>query len=777
METRRRVNWRTLWLGISLIVLFSGLIARLWWIQSVDAAWIIEKAKRQWEVERVLNPKRGSILDRNGHVLAYEGKAYRVEAQLRQKGKEPPVWMGDNYVRDPYGTALKLAPILHTPVEQLVKYMTVEDANVVGLGPSSQKITEEQRNAIYDLQYPIGPDGKRSEVNQLPGIVLIETTRRYYPNNAFASHVLGYMTFEDQAMMGIERQFDQQLRGEKGELQVIRDAAGYPLPQGEQKYKPARDGYNVVLTIDQQIQDYVEQALDTTVHQFKPKGATVIVADPNSGEILAMATRPQFDPNNYTKIENHLNYGISMNFEPGSTFKIITLAAAVEEGLFDPEATYLSGSYTNIPGKPINDHNNGVGWGTITFLEGVQRSSNVAFVKLGYEGLGQERLYDYFQRFGIGQKTGIDLPGEEEGIMRDLLHPNSQRDVAVTTFGQGVAVTAIQQVAAVGAIANGGELLKPLIVKELRDPHTGQVVKRYQPEVVRRVVSEQTSKQVRDVLETVVNGEHGTGRAFRIEGYHVAGKTGTAQKYDPKTGEIIPGRYIASFIGFAPVENPRLLVYVVIDEPDAPYTSLTNLVVAPVFKSVMVNSLQYLQQQPDLDQPQPAPTVQEERMPNFVGMAASVAVQKAQKAGFQTELVGTGTKIVSQSPAAYEKVLPNCKVMLVTDRLEGVRMPDFNGKSLREVMEFASLTGLSVSVNGSGFVSEQSIKPGTVLSGKETLLVTLVPASVPNVTTPENTDESKNQSTLGQAETKTGDASSTDETGAPASDLSESAAQ
>ncbi|UFJ41918.1 PASTA domain-containing protein [Brevibacillus humidisoli] len=731
METKQRLNIRTLCLGISLLLLFSGLIGRLWWIQSVDAAWIMEKGKKQWERERILQPRRGSILDRNGHVLAYEGKAYKVEAQLKQKGEEPPWWMNDNYVKDPYDTALKLAPILDVPVEKLVKYLTADDVNVTELGANSKKITEEQKEEIYNLQYPIGPDGKRSEVNQLPGIVLHETTRRYYPNNDFAAHVLGYLNYDDTAMMGIELQFDPVLRGEKGELQVIQDAAGYPLPQGERKYKPAKDGKNVVLTLDQQIQDYVEQALDKTVEQYNPKRATVIVSDPQSGEILAMATRPQFDPNDYGKIQNHLNYSISMNFEPGSTFKIITLAAAIEEGLFHPEEDYQSGSYTKVPGKPINDHNNGQGWGRISFLEGVQRSSNVAFVILGYERLQQKRLYEYFKRFGIGQETGIELPGEEEGIMRDLLHPNSPRDVAVTTFGQGVAVTAIQQVAAVGAIANGGELLKPQIVKELRDPHTGQVVQRNQREVVRRVVSEETSKQVRDILETVVTGEHGTGKEFKVEGYRVAGKTGTAQKYDPKTGEILPGSYIASFIGFAPKDDPRLLVYVVIDEPEAKYEELGRYVVAPVFKSVMESSLLYLQQQPELTESKAAPIVKEEVLPNFVGMAASVAKQKAQEAGFQAETIGTGTKIVSQSPGAFEKVLPNSKVTLVTDRVEGVRMPDFTGESLREVMEFAAHTGLQVSVAGSGFVTEQSIKPGTVLSGQQELFVTLVPASGP----------------------------------------------
>lgn len=727
MEIRHRVKRRALLVAVVFIVCFLGLSVRMWWIQSVQADWIMARAKAQWEMVDVLQPKRGSILDRNGNVLAYEGKAYSLSAQLKPKDSRWNRVIGENYVKDPYGTAVKLAPILGVSVDELYAKLTQTSSPFVDFGFAGRKITEEQRQKIYDLQYPLDANGKRSETNQLPGIILKETSRRYYPNHQFASHVLGYLTFDDKAEMGIEKQFDEELRGEPGEIRVLTDRIGYLLPEGEETHKPAKNGLDVVLTIDQEIQTYVEQALDKAEQEYKPKKMTVIVTDPNTGEILAMANRPQFDPNQYWNITNWDNHAISMNFEPGSTFKIITLAAAIEEGKFNASETYQSGYYQNVPGRRIQDHNGGKGWGKITFLEGVQRSSNVAFVILGYERLGAEKLAQYYDKFGMGKKTGITLPGEARGTMLDIKNARSKRDIAVTTFGQGILVTAIQQVAAVGAIANGGELLKPYIVKEFRHPDTHAVVQRNSKQLIRRVVSEKTAKEVRDILETVVTSEAGTGQAFKVEGYRVAGKTGTAQKYDEQTGKILEGRYIYSFIGFAPKDDPRLLVYVVVDDPqtDMPYGEVGRKVVAPIFNSIMEKSLHYLQEQPDLTQVTKTAPVVEKQLPDLIGQTGTYAENRLREEGFAPLVIGTGTRIVKQIPQPYEKAYPGTKVYLLTDRLEGVKMPDFKGSSLREVMEFAGLAGLKVKAVGSGFIVEQSIPPGTVLKGNETITVKL----------------------------------------------------
>jgi len=743
VEGKRRVNWRILMIALCMILVFSGLSFRVWWLQTVDAAKIMDYASGQWDWEKTLKPKRGAIMDRNGEILAYEGKAYTVNARLKPQNEKD-----QDFVKDPYYTATTLAGILNAPVNELLKPLTKPGSKVVLLGRYGNQLTEEQKKLIQDAQFPKLPNGVQVETNQLPGIYLTETTRRFYPNNSFAAHVLGYLDFDGQPKMGIELQYDDELRGEKGELEVMTDGAGYQLPDGERKYKPAKDGDNVYLTIDRQIQDYVEQALDKAEREFKPKGLTVVVSDPQTGEILAMGNRSQFNPNTYYNgITNYTNHAVTTMFEPGSTFKIITLAAAIEEGLFNPNDTYQSGTYTIKGQIPIRDHNNGQGWGRISYMEGVQRSSNVVFVILGYEKLKLERLKQYFAKFGIGSITGIELPYEKKGNLINLEKPQSPRDWAVSTFGQGVTVTAVQQIAAVGAIANGGELLKPHIVKELRDPHTGAVVKRTEREVVRRVVSEATAKQTRDILETVVEGDAGTGKAYQIEGYHVAGKTGTAQKYDPNTGKIIEGHYIASFIGFAPKDNPRLLVYVVVDDPttDEGYSAWGKLIIAPIFKSIMERSLQYLQQQPDIQATQEAaaktgkaaaqapvqPPQQEVTLPKLVGMSNSAAQLRAKQEKLTVSVIGTGTKIVEQYPAPFEKVAAGSQVVLVTDRVKGSKMPDFTGKSLRDVMEFASLVDIPVQAAGSGFVASQSIPPGTLLTGSEKLQVTLRPESEP----------------------------------------------
>lgn len=739
METKRRVNWRILLFALCVIIGFSSLSMRLWWLQTVEAAKIMDYARSQWDWEKTLKPKRGAIMDRNGEILAYEGKAYTVNARLKPMNEKD-----QDYVKDPYYTATTLSRILNAPMDYLLKRLTTSQSNVIELGSWGQKITEEQKKLIEEAQYPKLPSGEQVKTNQLPGIYLTESTRRFYPNNSFAAHVLGYIDLYDNPKMGLELQLDEYLRGEKGEMAVMTDGAGYQLPDGEHKYKPAEDGSNVYLTIDRQIQDYVEQALDFAEKEFNPKGLMVVVSDPQTGEILAMGNRPQFNPNTYYKgITNFTNHAVTSMFEPGSTFKIITLAAAIEEGMFNPNEDYQSGTYTIKGQTPIRDHNNGRGWGKISFLEGVQRSSNVVFVKLGYERLKLDKLKAYFEKFGIGSLTGIELPYEKKGNIGNLENPRSPRDWAVTTFGQGVTVTAIQQIAAVGAIANGGELLKPHIIKEMRDPHTGAVEYRSEREVVRRVVSTATAKQTRDILETVVTADAGTGKAYKIDGYHVAGKTGTAQKYEGN--KILDGHYIASFIGFAPKDNPRLLVYVVVDDPqkNVDYFSYSSKMLAPIFKSVMERSLQYLQQQPELksvkggDDKKAAakqaalPPVKELTLPKFIDMATTTAQLRAKQDELEVTVVGTGTKIVEQYPAPYTKVVSGQKITLITDRVEGTQMPDLTGKSLRDVMEFASILHMNVSATGVGFVDSQSIKAGTSLKGGETLIVTLKSESEP----------------------------------------------
>ncbi|RKD24094.1 hypothetical protein BEP19_06710 [Ammoniphilus oxalaticus] len=710
--TEKRIRMRTVFLGGAFTFLFFLLLLRVFWIQTVNAQWLLEKAQLQWERNDTLQPKRGTIFDRNGELLAYTSKAYTVIAKLRPLSKKD-----EDYVDRAFEAAQKLAPILGMSTDRITKL--IEDGKAakrgqVELRPGGWKIDEDKAEEIAKLA--------------IPGIILYPETKRYYPNDAFAAHVLGYTDLDDKAVMGIEKVFDERLQGTDGKLRVLKDQRGFKLPAAgsEDDFIPARDGDNIYLTIDYQIQNYVEDALNNITKKYKANGISVIVADPHSGEILAMANRPHFSPNKYQDITNWTNFAISNTFEPGSTFKIVTLAAAIEEGAYRNDLTYMSGTYRrDALGPPIRDHNQGKGWGTISYLRGVQESSNVLFTILGYENLGKDKLYEYLQKFGFGQQTGIGLPGEASAELRDKerLYP---RDVASMTFGQGVVVTAIQQVAAVSAVANGGELVKPYVVKEIRDAQTGEVIERTERTVKRRVISEETAKQTRDILESVV--DEGTGSFYRIEGYHVAGKTGTAQVVGAN-GRYLANKHIYSFIGFAPKDDPKFVVYVMVDQPNVSNFGGRDIV-APIFKHIMENSLQYKKVSPDLE----AETIDVEEtdaiaIPDLSGKTPVIAEEMLKQVKLRLKVVGTGSKIVGQYPRPGEEVIAGSVLYVITDKVDEDYLPDFTGQTLREVMEYSSMMGLSLDVHGKGYVVSQNIEEGTRVKRGGQLAVELKPRS------------------------------------------------
>jgi penicillin-binding protein 2B len=704
---RKRIAYRSLLiLGVGITLLFFLLVVRLFWIQSVQADWLNAGALAQWQREEFVEPKRGAILDRTGQKLAYTGPSYNVIAMLSSKAP--------SHVEDPIETARKLAPILEMDAERLIQLMSKKNQYQVELGPGGRKISEEKAEQIRALG--------------LPGIILQKNSKRYYPNHAFAAHILGYVDKEGIAQMGLERQYDDILKGVPGKLSLIKDGKQKVLPTGIEEYQPAQDGKDIVLTIDERIQHFVEQALDEASLSFNAKGIIAIVADPNTMEILAMASRPHFDPNKYTEITNYKNLAINVTYEPGSTFKVITYAAAIEEGLFNPEEIYKAGKYETKSIRPaIKDYYTPKGWGELTFKEGLARSSNVAAVILGYERMKKEMLYDYYHKFGFGQMTGIDYPYETVGKLPD---PNvaPPRDIAVTTFGQGLTVTAIEQITAVSAVANGGKLMKPYLVKEIRDPNTGEVVKKNEPTVVRQVISPETSKMMRELMENVVSSKDGTGRGYAIEGYSIAGKTGTAQKVD-STGRYSDDKFIYSFIGFAPADKPELIVYIVVDEPDIAVPS-SSAVVGKIFKDVMRNSLQYLQIEPDqkLQSNHETESVSVESLvvPNLEKKYKQVAEQKILQLGLVPNVIGKGETVLRQYPDPGTTVEKGSMVYLLTSQDE-IQMPDLTGKSLRDAAEFASLVGLEIEVNGSGFIVEQSIPPGEIIPVHGKLRINLQP--------------------------------------------------
>ncbi|WP_047154899.1 PASTA domain-containing penicillin-binding protein [Aneurinibacillus tyrosinisolvens] len=700
---KKKVSTRTLLLALIFTGCFLLLISKLWWIQVMKTDYLV-KAKDTWEKSSVIYPNRGTIIDRNGNRLAYNMKAFTVVARLKPYQQDS---RNDNYVHDVTETAAKLAPVLHMPVSDLITRLQ-RNAKQVELRPGGWKISKEVADKIMALK--------------LPGVGVYPDTRRLYPNGTFVSDLLGFVNLDGKAQMGIELTQDKLLRGKEGKFVLRTDKHGKPLPDGIESYKPAVDGDTIKLTIDSQIQSYVENALNESLAKYTAHAVSVIVTNPNTGEVLAIGNRPSFNPNTPTGIKNFTNLAVGMNFEPGSTFKIATLAAAIEEKKFNANEKYLSGIYRGVKGPPIRDHNEGRGWGYITFREGVKRSSNVAFVLLGYDKLGEAKLFSYLQDFGFGKKTGIELPGEEKGSF-DPYRKYYPRDVASITFGQGISVTPIQQAAAVGAIANGGILMKPYVIKEIIKPKTNTIVKEKHPQIVRRVVSKDTTKQVRDLLSAVVNEKSGTGQQFALPNYEVAGKTGTAQKY--KNGRYAANKYISSFIGFAPKDRPKVLVYVVVDEPSVG----GKIISSSIFKSVMEQTLRYLHVVPistkEIIKDSPDTFL---LTPKLYGVDATQAKKLSIQAGLSPQILGEGKKVLNQYPKPGTHLMKGNSVYLLTSNI-GCKMPDLTGKTLKSVLGIASLLDIKVSAEGEGFVTKQNISSGKIVKKGAGLTVTLHPKS------------------------------------------------
>lgn len=682
-------------------LLFFILYGRFVYLQATgvaDGQVLAVEAQKRYLKKQVLEARRGTILDRRGKVIAEDIPSYTIAAILDPDMPE--------HVTDPEETARKLAPLLNMDVADVERILK-KDAKQVEFGPNGRGISQTVKKQIEALK--------------LPGIIFLRDSKRFYPNGTFASYVVGYAqkdeaTNEVEGKMGIEKQFNEQLKEKDGYVVYEGDQQGFKLPHAYEQIVPPQNGKNIYLTIDQNIQTFLEDAMNTVEKQYTPKKMIAIVADPKTGAILAMSTRPGFDPNK-RNIENYFNDAITYPYEPGSTMKIFTLAAAVNEGVFQPNETYQSGSY-QIGNRRIRDHNK-VGWGTITFLEGVQRSSNVVFAKIVREKLGEDRLLQYLHRFHFHEPTGIDLPGEKVG---NILYRYPIEKVT-TGFGQGTSVTPIQQIQAATAIANGGKMMQPYVVDRIVDPDTGKTVAKHEPKVVDTPISKETAEKVLDILETVVTSEKGTGRPYQIEGYRVAGKTGTAQIPDPKGGYLTGHQnYIFSFLGMAPRENPRLIMYVAVQQPNISYTETGAVPVSMIFNSVMKSSLQYLNIQPTVGKK----SERKEKsisLPSYVGQSVEQATASLKKQGLHVTVIGKGTKVHAQFPQAGEHVVAPDRVLLQTDG--NAIMPDLTGWSLRDAMKLAEMLQLKPSFIGSGYVFRQNIAPGSVVKKNDYMIVEL----------------------------------------------------
>ncbi|MBY6050455.1 stage V sporulation protein D [Cytobacillus firmus] len=617
------------------ILVFFIIDLRLGYVQFFLGNMLTDGAKELWSRDIPFEPERGEIVDRNGVPLATNVSA-------------PTVYVVPRQIKDPADAAEKLAAVLNMPKEKAYELITKRASSVKI--PQGRKISHEKAKEIRALG--------------IEGVYIGEDSKRHYPFGNYLSHVLGFSGIDNQGLMGLELYYDEELKGKKGSVKFYANAKGERMNDMADDYKPPVDGMDLKLTIDSKIQTIVERELDIAQAEYNPDGIIAIAMNPNNGEVLAMASRPDFDPANFRNVPPEIynrNLPIWSTYEPGSTFKIITLAAALEEGKVDLEKDHFHdpGS-VEVGGARLRCWKKG-GHGSQTYLEVVQNSCNPGFVELG-ERLGKEKLFKYIRDFGFGEKTGIDLQGEGKGILFNLdrVGPVEQ---ATTAFGQGVSVTPIQQVAAISAAVNGGTLYTPYIAKELINPATGEVLMKKSPDAKRKVISKETSDEIRKALESVV--AKGSGKKAFVDGYRVGGKTGTAQK--AQNGRYLENNHIVSFIGFAPADDPQLVVYVAVDNPKGT-VQFGGVVAAPIVGEIMGDSLRAMGVKPRKDQIEKELTWMDSPMievPDMVGLTKKDLGELY--LNLKIDASGTGNTVVKQTPQPGIKLKEGSTIRLYFD--------------------------------------------------------------------------------------------------------------
>lgn len=616
-----------------ILFIFIIIIAKVFYIEVIDYKKLNSLASGLWSRNLPIEADRGNIYTVDGEAIASNLTTTSL------------VFI-PNQIKNKDLVAEKISEILDIPKSKIEEHL-YKKSMMERVHPEGRRLSYEIADKIENLHFD--------------GVYLLKESKRYYPHNEMLSHVLGYVGIDNQGLSGLELEYDDILTGEYGSIQYFSDAKGNNLERNSVYVEP-EDGLDIYLTVDYGIQSSIERELDNVVLRYNPDGAWAIAMDPNTGEILGMSSRPNFNPNSYKDYDTETinrNMAIWASYEPGSTFKILTLSAAVNEGKVDLlKDTFYDGGSVNVDGARIKCWKHG-GHGSQTFLEVVQNSCNPGFVELGNR-LGKETLFDYINKFGYGKKTGIDLNGEATGILFSL-DKVGPVELATTAFGQGVSVTALQQVVAVSAAINGGTLYKPYIVKRVAYHENGQIIKEVKPTIVRdNIVTKDTSEKVRMTLESVVS--LGTGRNAYIDGYRVGGKTGTAQKVN--NGIYMQGNYIVSFIGFLPANDPKIVVYLAIDNPKG-VTQYGGTVSAPIVKNIMedaITSLNIEKQDGGTEKKYQWYDKKYYNVPNVVGKSKKEATSMLKS--FSVEYSGSGDVVVNQSPDSDSRIAEGEKVRL-----------------------------------------------------------------------------------------------------------------
>jgi len=713
----KKARKRSFFLMLVYFVLLIALIVRLGYYQIVKGEEYSRQAYYAQTRNRIISPKRGTIYDRNGQGLAISASVETVSVNpqdFKDKMKEKPEKIDE--------IASALAQILDMTDEE-VKAKLTENSSWAYI---KRKIDKEIGNKVREYLVENGIDS----------ICVDEDSKRFFPNGTLASHVLGFTGVDDQGLNGIEKYYDAMLSGEPGMVMVEVDAGGRQVKYSPEHYIEPVDGYDIYLTIDETIQHFTEKALEKAMLDYNLKrGAAAIVMDPRTGEILAMASKPDYNPNDpFAKpdfIEKEdwkgqsssedvnllfqtvfRNKALMDTYEPGSTFKAITSAAALEEGVVTPETEFVCNT-VHMAGYNIDCWRAG-GHGGETFRMGVYNSCNPVFVKTAL-ALGIDKFYRYVRNFGFMQKTGITLNGEPEDSQYLWHKKPTELDLAVSSFGQRFTISPLQLVTAYSAIANGGYLMKPLLVKQISDSQ-GNIIEKYEPQVVRQVISKQTSDTLREILEGVVS--EGTGRNAYVSGYRIAGKTGTSETEQTDS----EGRYIASFAAFAPADDPQVVLLVILDHPQV-YPHSGGMLAAPVAGNLMEEILDYLRIEREYTEMDRKLMLKEVSVPEVRSLTLADARKKLENYELNHVVEGEYKEddaiIMEQTPKPNSSVPSGSTVILYTYKPEKeitVIMPDVLNKNISEAAESLKNAGLNIKVEGIGEARRQEYEPGEELN-------------------------------------------------------------
>ena len=703
-KRKNNIHYSVLIIFVALF-LFGVMIFRLCELalsDEIDGKNLKELKAQRTTRTNVIQAKRGTIYSANNDILVQTVTSYKLIAHLNPDRTINP--KNPQHVVDKEKTARELATVIDMPYEDIL-YLLNKDKDGIKqteFGRAGRGLSEITKQKIEELE--------------LPGIDFEESFKRYYPKGDFASYTIGYAKTDDKGTingeMGIEKYYNELLSGEDGYLKYQKDLRGYQIAGTPVIRKEAVQGNDIYLTLDSNIQFYVEQAIKKSNETYNWEWFHMTVADAKTGAILATANSPSFDPN-YRNISNYLDILVSSPYEPGSTMKTFTYMAAMENGVYNGDETYESGTFVTTDGTEIGDWNRN-GWGTLTFDKGYAYSSNVAVINIINRHMNSLMLRQYLKLLGFGKKTKISLPGESKGN----LEFKYETEIYNAGFGQGITITPIQMIQAMTSLTNDGMLLKPYIVSKIVNPETGEVILENKREEIERVASTTTVQKMISLMDDCVNGLGNTGARFRTEGGELIGKTGTSQIADERSGGYIEGteNVITSFSGVYPKSDPQIIIYVAAKKP----TGGDQRAISVPVKEVVQNVSKYYGNQ---DTKTNLIVIKDYKVDNFINKKVDKAKTTLETNGINYIILGNGNKVIKQTPEANTKVTNKDTVYLITND-PTITIPDVTGLSSKVAKSLLEELGLNVKLDGTGYVTSQSIAPFTAITkGQEIILV------------------------------------------------------